>query len=147
MSKFDKKMEEFFDIVPQEPVNTLPVESKVNFNNLDSDFKNDYEKVRENFYELIEKGKDAFEDIMAVAKESEKARDFEVASSIFKDVLEANDKLLDMHKKVRDITNYNQKTVNNTEINNTLFVGSTKELSQILKDLNNPNIIDIDQLK
>jgi hypothetical protein len=108
MNKFDKNMEEIFD-VPQENSNILPTPIKkeiIKYESLDNDLKNDYEKSRETYHELIDKGKEAMDDLLTIAKDSEKARDFEVAATILKNLIEANDKLIDIHKKVRDIVNY-----------------------------------------
>lgn len=144
MSKFEERMENIFDIAPTENLPTLSTEKEIiPHETLDIDLKNDYEKIRENFHELIEKGKDAMDDILAVARDSEKGRDFEVAATLLKNVVEANEKLLDIHKKVREISNYKQTSQENkTTINNALFVGSTTELSKLVKDLNTKNIIE-----
>ena len=42
----------------------------------------DYEYSRETYYDLIEKGKDALEDMINVARESEHPRAFEVLSGM-----------------------------------------------------------------
>lgn len=144
MPKFDERMEEIFDIAPIEPKELITDSSReiIPHESLDLDLKRDYEIARENFHELIEKGKDAFEDILAIARDSEKGRDFEVAAGVLKNVVEANEKMLDLHKKIREITNYKQQAAEKTTINNALFVGSTAELSRLVKDLNEKNIID-----
>lgn len=111
---------------------------------LDIDFKKDYEIARENFHELIEKGKDAVDDILAIARESEKGRDFEVAATLLKNVLDANEQMINLHKKIREITNYKQESSEKTTINNALFVGSTTELSKLVKELNQKDIIEGD---
>ena len=146
MSKFDKNMEQFFDVAPidspesenlpiqQSPKDPIPHET------LDADFKKDYETARENFHELIEKGKEAVDDILSIARESEKGRDFEVAATLLKTVVEANEKMIDLHKKIRDIANYKQESESKTTIKNALFVGSTTELSKLVKDLNSKDI-------
>lgn len=142
MSKFEERMEEIFDIAPIEPKNIMEDSSHeiIAHESLDLDLKRDYEIARENFHELIEKGKDAFDDILAIARDSEKGRDFEVAAGILKNVVEANEKMLDLHKKIREITNYKSQKTEKTTINNALFVGSTAELSKLVKDLNEKNI-------
>lgn len=139
MSKFDEKMENFFEVAPSEPSNLpekISSSEPIPHETLDVDLKKDYETARENFHELIEVGKDAVQDILTIARESEKGRDFEVAANLLKNVLDANQQLLDIHKKVRDISNYKNQKEEKTTINNALFVGSTTELSKMLKDLN-----------
>nr|QMP83648.1 MAG: hypothetical protein [Caudoviricetes sp.] len=142
-TKFDKNMEEFFEVPPFE--NNLPAikDSAIPHETLDIDLKADYETARENFHELIEKGKDAVDDILAIARESERPRDFEVAAGLLKNVLDANDQLISLHKKIREITNYKQQSQEKTTINNALFVGSTTELSKLVKELNQKDIKDL----
>ena len=139
-------MEEFFDVPSAE--NTLPAAQNskevIPHETLDIDFKKDYEIARENFHELIEKGKDAVDDILAIARESEKGRDFEVAATLLKNVLDANEQMINLHKKIREITNYKQESSDKTTINNALFVGSTTELSKLVKELNQKDIIEGD---
>ena len=98
----------------------------------------DYDYTRGNLYSLIEKGQEAINGIMEVAGESASPRAYEVAGQLIKSVADTTDKLADLHKKVKDIEADNPKT-QNTVTNNALFVGSTSELSKMLKDgmLNN----------
>lgn len=144
MSKFDENMSNFFDVAPTDTQTSLPAIDPVEHETLDLDLKKDYEIARENYHELIERGKEAFDDILTIARDSEKGRDFEVAAGLLKNVLDANQQMLDLHKKIRDITNYKSQKEEKTTINNALFVGSTTELSKLLKDLNKQNdIIDV----
>ena len=98
----------------------------------------DYDYTRGNLYSLIEKGQEAINGIMEVAGETASPRAYEVAGQLIKSVADTTDKLADLHKKVKDIEEDNPKK-NNTVTNNALFVGSTSELSKMLKDgmLNN----------
>ena len=100
--------------------------------------KKDYDYTRGNLYSLIEKGQEAINGIMEVAGETASPRAYEVAGQLIKSVADTTDKLADLHKKVKDIEADNPKT-QNTVTNNALFVGSTSELSKMLKDgmLNN----------
>jgi hypothetical protein len=143
-TKFDKKMSNFFDVEPIEPAETLPekVTEIIPHETLDIDLKKDYEIARENFHDLIEKGKDALDDILSIARDSEKGRDFEVAATLLKNVVEANERMLSMHKQIRDISNYKQQSSQDkTTINTALFVGSTTELAKLVKQMNN-DVID-----
>ena len=93
----------------------------------------DYDYTRGNLYSLIEKGQEAINGIMEVAGETASPRAYEVAGQLIKSVADTTDKLADLHKKVKDIEADNPKT-QNTVTNNALFVGSTSELSKMLKD-------------
>ena len=106
---------------------------------LDSDdIKKDYEYTRANLYSLIEKGQEAINGIMELAGESDSPRAYEVAGQLIKSVGDVTDKLIDLQKKLKDVEEDNAKTTNNTT-NNAIFVGSTSELSKLLKQgfLNN----------
>ena len=103
-----------------------------------NDVNKDYDYTRGNLYSLIEKGQEAINGIMEVAGETASPRAYEVAGQLIKSVADTTDKLADLHKKVKDIEEDNPKK-QNTVTNNALFVGSTSELSKMLKDglLNN----------
>ncbi len=98
----------------------------------------DYEYTRANLYSLIEKGQESLNGIMEVAGETASPRAYEVAGQILKSVADTTDKLMELQKKVREVDEEMNKTTNNVT-NNAVFVGSTTELSKMLKDgfLNN----------
>ena len=115
------------EIVPsKKPV--LKKEEVVKVNEIDKD----YDYTRGNLYSLIEKGQEAINGIMEVAGESASPRAYEVAGQLIKSVADTTDKLLDLQKKVKDVKEENGSTTNNVT-NNELFVGSTSDLSKILK--------------
>ena len=115
------------EIVPsKKPV--LKKEEVVKVNEIDKD----YDYTRGNLYSLIEKGQEAINGIMEVAGESASPRAYEVAGQLIKSVADTTDKLLDLQKKVKDVKEENGSTTNNVT-NNALFVGSTSDLSKILK--------------
>ena len=91
----------------------------------------DYKYQRDNFYNLIEKGQNAIECILNVAKESDHPRGYEVAGNLIKQVAEVTEKLGDLQekmKKLKEVPNSAPKNVTNA-----LFVGSTAELQKMLK--------------
>lgn len=95
----------------------------------------DYEYARENFYNVIEKGTYALEEMLEVAKASEHPRAYEVVSTIMKTLVDANKDLVTMSdKKVKDLKPEEQAQ---GTVNNNLFVGSTNELQKVLKDIRN----------
>ena len=103
-----------------------------------NDIKKDYEYTRANLYSLIEKGQEAINGIMELAAESDQPRAYEVAGQLIKSVGDVTDKLIDLQKKLKDVEEDTVKTTNNVT-NNAVFVGSTSELSKLLKQgfLNN----------
>ena len=95
------------------------------------DLDADYKYQRENFYNLIEKGTDAIDGILEIAKESDHPRTYEVAGNLIKQVAEVAEKLGDLQEKMKRL-----KEVPNTapkNVTNALFVGSTAELQRLLK--------------
>ena len=102
------------------------------------DVEKDYKYTRGQLYSLIEKGQEAINGIMEVAGESASPRAYEVAGQLIKSVADNTDKLMDLQKKMKDIEEDNPKKQSSVT-NNALFVGSTSELSKMLKDglLNN----------
>ena len=102
------------------------------------DIGKDYDYTRGNLYSLIEKGQEAINGIMEVAGETASPRAYEVAGQLIKSVADTTDKLMDLQKKVKEVEEDTNKTTNNVT-NNALFVGSTSELSKMLKQgiLNN----------
>ena len=103
-----------------------------------NDVEKDYKYTRGQLYSLIEKGQEAINGIMEVAGESASPRAYEVAGQLIKSVADSTDKLMYLQKKMKDIDEDSTKTQNNVT-NNALFVGSTSELSKLLKQgiLNN----------
>ena len=113
---------------PKEVVVSKPVPRPSN--ELD-DVDADYKYQRDNFYNLIEKGQNAIEGILNVAKESDHPRGYEVAGNLIKQVAEVTEKLGDLQekmKKLKEVPNSAPKNVTNA-----LFVGSTAELQKMLK--------------
>ena len=95
------------------------------------DVDNDYKYQRENFYRLVERGQDAIDGILELAKESEHPRSYEVAGQLIKNVADVTEKLGDLQekmKKLKEVPNSAPKNVTNA-----LFVGSTAELQKMLK--------------
>ena len=98
---------------------------------LNEDIDNDYEYQRRNFYNLVERGTDAVEGILELARESEHPRAYEVAGNLIKQVADVTEKLGELQekmKKLKEVPDHGPKNVTNA-----LFVGSTAELQKMLK--------------
>jgi hypothetical protein len=108
----------------KEDLNITPIKT--------DDIKKDYEYTRANLYSLIEKGQEAINGIMELAGEGGSPRAYEVAGQLIKSVGDVTDKLIDLQKKLKDVEEDTVKTTNNVT-NNAVFVGSTSELSKLLK--------------
>jgi len=95
------------------------------------DVDTDYKYQRENFYNLIERGQDAIDGILDVAKNSDHPRAFEVAGNLISQVADVTEKLGKLQsamKRLKEVPNSAPKNVTNA-----LYVGSTAELQKLLK--------------
>ena len=95
------------------------------------DVDSDYKFQRENFYNLIERGQDAIDGILEVAKQSDHPRSYEVAGNLISQVAEVTEKLSRLQssmKRLKEVPNNAPKNVTNA-----LYVGSTAELQKLLK--------------
>tara|TARA_B100001778_G_scaffold143063_1_gene117541 strand:- start:1014 stop:1427 length:414 start_codon:yes stop_codon:yes gene_type:complete len=120
-----------FKTPAQELVNSGQCPTQEDYGDI-NDVERDYEYQRQNFYNLVERGTDAVEGILELAKESDHPRAYEVAGNLIKQVAEVTEKLGDLQEKMRKL-----KEVPNTapkNVTNALFVGSTAELQKMLKD-------------
>lgn len=93
----------------------------------------DYEYARTNYYELIERGKDALEGILDLAQDSQQPRAYEVAALVIKTLTDANKEIMGLQKNVQNINNDAAVKNQTNNFNNAMFVGSTKELLDIIK--------------
>ena len=103
------------EVTPPKPV--LVPETKLN----EEDIDNDYKYQRENFYRLVERGQDAIDGILELARETEHPRSYEVAGQLIKSVSDATDKLMDLQKKLKDV-NKEEEAKGPSTVNNALFV-------------------------
>jgi len=99
------------------------------------DINDDYQYARENLYSVIEKGTEALDSLLELAKVSEHPRAFEVVATLSKTLMDANKDLLSVQKKVKELQKEEEDAGGNTKQNvtNALFVGSTAELQKMLK--------------
>ena len=139
MSNFDDKMSEMLDIptlTPDVVENTTSVVEKKTpevGQKLDKDLMHDYEESRSQLKEIVSKGASAIDDILAIARESEHPRAFEVAATMIKTVADANEKLLNMQKQMKELTGTSKQGHMNVG-KAAIFVGSTAELSKMIKN-------------
>ena len=128
MSKVDQKLDDLLDIqgeIVQAEKNLPTITSN------DQDKGNDYKYSREIFYGLVERGQDAIEGILDIAKESEHPRVYEVAGQLIKTVGETTEKLIDLQAKMKELDKDNSMP---DKVQNNLFVGSSAELQKLLKN-------------
>lgn len=133
MNNIDESLSQVFDI---EPI-TSTRGDVVHYTQLPENEEIDSDNARLNIYGLIDKGNHALDDILEIAKQSESPRSFEVFTSLLKTVADMNMQLLDIQKKKQELTKKpsNDDNSGNTITNNAIFVGSTSELHNMLKQL------------
>lgn len=143
-------MNEIFDVKPTEKYNAksdhrlmqpMVIEASANtdINSLDKDLDKDYEESRKTLKELVKKGNDAIDHLLAIATDTEHPRAFEVVATLIKNTAEANEKLITMQKAVRDMKNIKTKD-SGVNVDKAIFVGSTTELNKLLKGKKDDNI-------
>ena len=129
-SDIDKALGVFDPVETAIQQNNIVIPKKVIQSNED-DIENDYKYQRENFYGLVERGQDAIDGILELAKEGEHPRAYEVAGNLIKQVAEVTEKLGDLQEKMRKLKEVPNSAPKN--VTNALFVGSTAELQKMLK--------------
>ena len=142
MSKLEESVNEILGLEGKDKVTDTPLEPPKEFKapvqrkngevqiKIDKDINTDYDYSRENYYNLIEKGQEAIQGILDIAKEGQHPRAYEVVGQLIGQVATSVDKLQDLQKKLKDLKELPGKT--NANIKNALFVGSTAELQKML---------------
>lgn len=127
MNKLNEKLSEALDLEPfkqeQVPTEIVPVNA----------VEDDAEYARQNLRNLIDKGSDAANHIVEIAKQSEHPRAFEVAATMLKNLADMNKDLLEIQKRKKDLTGV-AETKNNINVDKAVFVGSTTDLVKFLKN-------------
>lgn len=119
----EKIQAEVVDIMPKESEKSEKIES-------------DYDRTRNNLHELLRQGQDALNHALEVAKVSEHPRAFEVVGGLMKNLSDINHQLLDLHAKHAKLENKDSEKQQATNVtNNTMFVGSTTELSKMIEQM------------
>ena len=109
----------------------------------DNTVDGDADAVRDTLYNLLKKGEEAFEDLKRIAVAEESPRSFEVLNSMLGQLSDIAVKLMDVHEKKNRIKKASvvQETAagavnNGTVNNNTVFVGTTADLQEMIKRIN-----------
>ena len=149
MSKLEDKVNDILGIEKKEQAVTVkdfentPVPRTID--DKKDDIDNDYVNSRDNYYNLIDKGNQAIEGILDIAKEGQHPRAYEVAGQLIGQVATVTDKLQDLQKKLKDLKEVPKNAGAN--IKNALFVGSTAELQKMLKNENNEGEKSVKEVK
>ena len=123
MAEHNDKIAETLDLTPVEPKEIVEVKPA------DDKLENDFQYARENLYNIIERGTDALNGIVDLANQSQHPRSFEVVADLVRTLSGANKDLLDIQKKMKDL---DPEKHGPKKVENNLFIGSTKELTDLL---------------
>ena len=99
----------------------------------DQDLEVDYEKTRAKYYELLDKGTEALEGMLEVAKQTDEARAYEVVGQLLKNTSEVNREIVELQKRMEEIKIIDKK-IKPSKVTNALFVGSTADLQKMIKE-------------
>ena len=135
INDIDKNLDNILEIAENLPKVTkdtsLRVVPETNGMEEDTDFK----YTRENLYNLLERGQDAVEELLEIAKQSEHPRAFEVVGQVIGKLTDRNKELMGLHKTKKDLSTERGPT----NVTNALFVGSTSDLQKMLKEKSTEN--------
>jgi hypothetical protein len=126
----DDKLNEVFEITPT--VEKLPVAKVIPQKSAKDDSDTDFQYSRENLYNIIERGSDAMDGLMEIAKETEHPRAYEVVGQLIDKLTNANKELIGLHKTMQSM-NEDGQGKSPQHVTNALFVGSTADLQKLLK--------------
>ena len=132
MSKIDDKLNEILEVTAEQILAPAPIKKQeVAVIPESNDPQDDFEHGRENLYKLIEKGNEAIDGILSLAKESEHPRTYEVAGQLISTVSQVSQDLLGLQQRLRRLKEVPDTGPKN--VTNALYVGSTNELQKLLK--------------
>jgi len=101
----------------------------------ENEINDDYDYARSKYYNLAEKGDEAIDLMLDLARESEHPRAFEVLSNMLKQNAEVADRLMELQKKKKEVRLIDQKQLPNGNMTqNNVYVGSTTDLQRMLHD-------------
>ena len=114
------------DLTPNTaPLQVLPKETK----DVPEGTEEDIKYARENLYHLAERGRDALEDLLELANQSQHPRAYEVVGQLIKTLTDTNDRIVAIQKKALELL---EPKDGPSKVTNNLFVGNTSELTRLL---------------
>ena len=141
MTKKYDKLNEVFNVSGEivsseveEPCDKINNENDSKIENLTTDIRKDYNYVRGNMYSIVEKGQEALNSALELAQETDSPRAYEVVGQLIKNISDSAEKIIELQKKLKDIEDDGSSKKGPTNVTNALFVGSTTELSKMLRN-------------
>ena len=109
--------------------------------------ENDFEYSRQIYHDLLNKGSEALDEMMEVARATEHPRAFEVLSNMMKNMGDINGSLMDLHKKKKDFDKTDEVKELPGQTTNNVFIGSTSDLQRMLLDNDEDKVVYISDYK
>ena len=130
----EQRIEKHLELGEEPPKNEVQVLNVPVANNNDNE-NNDFQYARENLYHIIERGRDAMDELLEIAKAEESPRAFEVFGQLLKNMTDSQEKLMELHQKKQKLKNdgERQEVTKAQNVTNALFVGSTADLLKLVK--------------
>ena len=134
----EQRIEKHLDLVEHNKKYNTEVETTILPATIDingEEKETDFRYARENMYHIIERGRDAMEELLEIAKAEESPRAFEVFGQLLKNMTDTQEKLMELHQKKQKLENdgERQEVTKAQNVTNALFVGSTAELLKLVK--------------
>jgi hypothetical protein len=131
MESPNKNIEKALDLPPDRVVKEIVQKKDVAKSRFEKGVDKDYNKVRDNLFDLLDSSKDAIEGIMSVAMAGDQPRAYEVIAQLLKVSSDINKDIMEIHRKMKETSKTDEvKSVTN----NAFFVGSTSDLAKMIED-------------
>ena len=131
VEKLNKFLDINADLIPMPKNGKVEISPTVDTSTVD--LTADYNYSRDQYHNLIESGNDALKELLEIAKESESPRAFEVTAQLMRTISATTKELLQLQKTKKEVA---RESKDPHTVNNSLFIGSTKELQELLNKKN-----------
>ena len=132
--KIDETLSAEFGLQPMKPAEVITADGEV-VSASDNKIEDDYDHARNNLRLLLLDGQAALQTALSVAQQSEHPRAIEVVGNLMKQLADVNQQLLDLHQQKQKLDAPKEGSKKEVTNNNAIFVGSTAELSKMIKNM------------
>lgn len=131
----ENKLEQIFDLPDSKALVEIINKDNPPPAEMSDRLEDDYEYARGNLRNIIDNGGNVLQNLINIAQVSEHPRAFEVVSQLMKTMIDANKDLISLQKQVKDIKEDKSKQPAPQNVTNAMFVGNTKDLQKMLKEM------------
>ena len=130
----DETLSTAFGIEPMKPTEVITPDGEI-ITESSTKIEDDYDHARNNLRKLLLDGQAALQTALSVAQSSEHPRAIEVVGNLMKQLADINQQLLDLHQQKQKLDAPKESAKKEVTNNNAIFVGSTADLSKMIKNL------------